>query len=302
MGIQQQKLQMLREIVAEPDCDGPRLAFADLLEESGNQNWAELIRLQCEVAKTSERLAPHEDPIQRIESLKSRCDKKWRRSLNELGVKKFEIRRGMIEMVTLNASRALENGHQLLQEFPTIRHLKVTELAPHIDTFIDSPWLSKITKLDLSWNRLDSLAALSNGAYFDNVETLKLGNNLFLAGGLREFFHGSGFQNLLYLDVSNAHLGARANVKTVFAGPMFKQIVALRATEMFWSEEALLDMLLNVEMPNLRHLEIAGLGSLQSEPPAVLSQLDSLALLGKCTDEFIERFCNHPFFNQFEAI
>lgn len=40
----------LKAIFADPDTDLPRLVFADYLEERGDAAWAELIRVQCELA------------------------------------------------------------------------------------------------------------------------------------------------------------------------------------------------------------------------------------------------------------
>ena len=40
----------LRAIFADPDNDMPRLVFADWLDDQGESDWAELIRLQCEIA------------------------------------------------------------------------------------------------------------------------------------------------------------------------------------------------------------------------------------------------------------
>jgi len=37
-------------ILAHPDDDGPRLVYADWLEEHGEQERAEFIRVQCELA------------------------------------------------------------------------------------------------------------------------------------------------------------------------------------------------------------------------------------------------------------
>jgi uncharacterized protein (TIGR02996 family) len=42
----------LRAIVAHPDDDLPRLVAADWLDEHGQPSWAELIRVQCELALT----------------------------------------------------------------------------------------------------------------------------------------------------------------------------------------------------------------------------------------------------------
>ncbi len=47
----------LRAIFANPDDDLPRLVFADWLDEHGDQDWAELIRIQCELTHTLTSLA-----------------------------------------------------------------------------------------------------------------------------------------------------------------------------------------------------------------------------------------------------
>jgi uncharacterized protein (TIGR02996 family) len=42
---------LLAAILARPDDDGVRLAFADWMQEHGNDEWAELIRVQVELAR-----------------------------------------------------------------------------------------------------------------------------------------------------------------------------------------------------------------------------------------------------------
>src|SRR5439155_8900481 len=44
----------LAAIVADPDADGPRLAYADWLGERGDAARAEFLRVQCELAKIDE--------------------------------------------------------------------------------------------------------------------------------------------------------------------------------------------------------------------------------------------------------
>lgn len=41
---------LLRAVLADPDDDAPRLAFSDLLEEAGQPERAEFVRVQCELA------------------------------------------------------------------------------------------------------------------------------------------------------------------------------------------------------------------------------------------------------------
>jgi uncharacterized protein (TIGR02996 family) len=44
-------LAMLRGVLAEPDDDGPRLVLSDWLEENGQPDRAEFVRLQCRIAR-----------------------------------------------------------------------------------------------------------------------------------------------------------------------------------------------------------------------------------------------------------
>ncbi len=41
----------LRDVIEAPDDDGPRLIYADWLEDEGRTERAELIRAQCELAR-----------------------------------------------------------------------------------------------------------------------------------------------------------------------------------------------------------------------------------------------------------
>src|SRR5438132_5256775 len=48
------ELAFLRLILADPDADGPRLVYADWLDEHGQADRAEFIRVQCEQARGGE--------------------------------------------------------------------------------------------------------------------------------------------------------------------------------------------------------------------------------------------------------
>lgn len=44
----------LAAVIANPDDDSPRLIFADWLSENGQDEWAELVRVQCELANNDD--------------------------------------------------------------------------------------------------------------------------------------------------------------------------------------------------------------------------------------------------------
>ncbi len=58
----------LRAIFSNPNDDLPRLVFADYLQENGDENWAELIRVQCELAAKSGVDANRQLTLQKRES------------------------------------------------------------------------------------------------------------------------------------------------------------------------------------------------------------------------------------------
>ncbi len=57
------RLALLAEIIAHPEDDVRRLAYADLLEESGEGERAEFCRVQCELAKGEDESIRHNRPI-----------------------------------------------------------------------------------------------------------------------------------------------------------------------------------------------------------------------------------------------
>jgi uncharacterized protein (TIGR02996 family) len=74
---------LLRAICDNPDEDTPRLVFADWLQENGDEERAEFIRLQCEAARLAADDGRLEELIRRAGGLQRQFGKRW---LNELPV------------------------------------------------------------------------------------------------------------------------------------------------------------------------------------------------------------------------
>src|SRR5262245_23073250 len=99
----------LRSIIEAPDDDAPRLVYADWLEENGDPERAEFIRVQCRLASLDE-----DDPEHRGE---------WAGPL--VGrVRCWHFRRGFVEWVEMKAGEFLEEANWLL-DFAPIRELAV---------------------------------------------------------------------------------------------------------------------------------------------------------------------------------
>src|SRR5205823_4967842 len=84
----------LRDIVETPDEDAPRLIFADWLEDHGQPERAELIRVQCELARPSTS-TPRQDELRaREKKLVKAHGQRWLGPLIDR-VKNWRFQRGL---------------------------------------------------------------------------------------------------------------------------------------------------------------------------------------------------------------
>src|SRR5262245_17786546 len=106
----------LQAIIDDPDDDTPRLIFADWLDEHGDPERAEFIRLQCEI----EHLLPGDSrrPVleDRIDDLLAEHEMDWLGPADALGT--WEWRRGFVEEVDLDDSLTLEPARPQFERHP----------------------------------------------------------------------------------------------------------------------------------------------------------------------------------------
>jgi uncharacterized protein (TIGR02996 family) len=98
---------LLAAIVAHPDDDTPRLVYADWLDEHGQPDRAEFIRLQCELAQVSE-ADQSQKSLQRAAWLLWRHTKEWLPQPSEsLPGARYRFRRGFPELMEVDARHLL---------------------------------------------------------------------------------------------------------------------------------------------------------------------------------------------------
>src|SRR5947209_4285663 len=91
----------LATILDRPTEDGPRLVYADWLEEQGDAERAEFIRIQIELAELSDN-DPKCDRLRDRESfLHNRHGESWRADIPEWARDGCVFRRGFVEHVTV---------------------------------------------------------------------------------------------------------------------------------------------------------------------------------------------------------
>jgi uncharacterized protein (TIGR02996 family) len=67
----------LQAVIENPEDDAPRLIFADWLEEHGQPERAEFIRVQCELARLPEQEHRRKELLAREQGLLKEHEKEW---------------------------------------------------------------------------------------------------------------------------------------------------------------------------------------------------------------------------------
>ena len=208
---------LLRAILAEPEEDTPRLAYADWLDEHGRPERAEFIRIQCRLARRDE-LDPERARLVRRERFLTEAHKKAWGELPVKPVKERTFHRGFIDDISLPASAFLGGADKLFSAIPlrTVRLLKTGEAW---EKLLASPHLLRLWGLDLhnsamSPTRCGELAACEQLA---NLHELNLGSNRQMgAAGVRAILGSRHLGNLRRLDLHRSRI--RNDALAAFVG------------------------------------------------------------------------------------
>jgi uncharacterized protein (TIGR02996 family) len=175
----------LQSIIEAPDDDGPRLIYADWLDEHGEADRAEFIRLQCAVAQL-----PAGD--RRLSKLRSR-ERALRKAHPEwldLQLPKSgaagETSRGFVEHISLLPELFLKHASSLFARFPirSIAFLMPGEANDEIREVAASPLLARLTAVSFrrSGGALRGLGPAGlrvflGSAHLENLRSLNLKYN-----------------------------------------------------------------------------------------------------------------------------
>lgn len=122
-------LALYRSVVEHPESDLPRLIAADWVEENGDAEFAEFVRLQCEEAEPSSRQRvlwgrlvgrwdwwhAYRDDLHAVKHVS--CGPPWTAGGNDAWV----LRRGFIDEVRCGLDWWEENGPQAVRRLPLTR-------------------------------------------------------------------------------------------------------------------------------------------------------------------------------------
>lgn len=137
----------LEAIQEHPDDDLHRLAWADWLEERGNDARAAFLRAQLRLARLPED-DPARDPLEdEADDLLIQHEGEWARGIAERALE-WSWSRGCIESITVRGQTLLEHGEALFASMP-IRRVRIVADREDLPRLAGLPLLERIEGLEL---------------------------------------------------------------------------------------------------------------------------------------------------------
>jgi uncharacterized protein (TIGR02996 family) len=237
-------LEVIRE---SPEDDAPRLVFADWLEEHGQPERAEFIRLQCALARMGKSDKRREALKRRDAELLARHNEAWLGALPALAGPgwRWGFHRGLVHASryadgTTEALAALEEALAVIAEageWAWVEGLSVSGMgwagdAGGVQALAASPGLARLTYLDLGRNGIGAAGAraLAASPHLARLTRLRLSSNQIGDAGVRALAASPGLARLTYLDLGRNGIGA-AGACALAASPNLARLAVLVLTD-----------------------------------------------------------------------
>jgi uncharacterized protein (TIGR02996 family) len=193
----------IRQILASPDEDGPRLAYAGWLEQQGERDRAEFIRCQVEAA----RLPPHDPQREQMTA----------RAAALLQTHQAEWEALPADVAGVTRVGCFERG------FPAWARGRINDFPTEIAPYLPRLWLvAPITQLNFydlnaatwdvdfteSWIRVDNYEALANMPELVHIRSLDVSECAIRARHLKPLLASPHLINLRELHLSGNRFGA----------------------------------------------------------------------------------------------
>jgi uncharacterized protein (TIGR02996 family) len=142
----------IRTILDHPDADGPRLVYADWLEEQGETARAEFIRVQVELSHLPIGDPRRDELVKRAEALFKRYRRRWVRRVGTF-IRSAEFYGGLVHSVSMTANAFIRYGSRIFDRAPVLV-VKLDGAAPVMERVVATSALVRLRGLNLRNNRL----------------------------------------------------------------------------------------------------------------------------------------------------
>ena len=239
---------LLRNVIENPDDDPPRLVYADWLQERGDDDRAEFIRVQVEAHGCADEARRSELEKRAAELL--RAHREWYKEVQAWAREYARFRRGFVAEVSGTARQLLSGIKGVLKRAPVttldiripfpqeaattfagmpeleaIRDLSLpsSALKTRLLPFLDSPLCHNLRSLS-AYLREPAAVALADSPGMSELRSLTSGGVAVNSGGLSALAKSPHLGNLRELHFHGCSLGG---VSDLAASPIFERLTDL---------------------------------------------------------------------------
>jgi uncharacterized protein (TIGR02996 family) len=285
----------LRDVAQHPADDGPRLVYADWLDEHGQPGRAEFIRTQVQLESLDRADDRRWALLVREARLRGAYGKGWAGKALRSLVRGWRFRRGFVEEVTLSADAFLRNAEELFRLAP-VRRVRLVDAGGHIGDLAACPHLARLEGLDL--RHTDGLdparaAALLASPHLAGLRFLGLrGTGMCSGPGLRALAACPRLANLTALDLGDHRRDPTRGRRRAWRAGGWDGVREWRARTpaSALDADAMRALTESPHLADLRCLRLAGFGG--SIRAAAWRVLFDSPLLGRLTD--LDLSLNYP--------
>jgi uncharacterized protein (TIGR02996 family) len=244
----------LDAIGENPEDDGPRLVYADWLDDHGQPHRAELIRLQCRLALLEEHDPERLRLEQREADLLFAFGKGWSAVPPCAGDHLRSFHRGFFDRLSTTASDFLKRGGSFFAASP-LTEVQLRNVRGRAPRLAASPLLGRLTTLCLYDSDLtpDDLHALGASPHLGNLRALALSRPVLNAEHAQALAGWSALPRLRRLQFS-----ARTNHALEALAGVPGRLAALRSLQIGGAAGAAAFRALREAAPELEHLHVLG--------------------------------------------
>lgn len=199
---------LLAAVIAAPQDDQPRLAYADWCDEH-DPSRAEFIRVECEIEKLSKNDPRYRLLCSRATQLRDEHQKRWLAPLADLTFF-AQFRRGFPETVGIRVEKFAEVAERLFAATPISSiSLCCIDIKDYLPSILACPHLHNLRRLSLTGLKLNDehIVQLAETPYLSNLNTLEIGDNLFGACGVSALVQSPHLTKLTSLSLYKTPLG-----------------------------------------------------------------------------------------------
>jgi uncharacterized protein (TIGR02996 family) len=239
-----QEQGFLSAICEAPEDHTARLIYADWLDDNGDPDRAEFIRVQCRLANMDDFDPQREELLLREHRLFQAHGKEWGKPVAKI-TKNVEFLGGFVGRMKLPLGKFLDKAETIFATVP-LTGLRPTQVKARWDDLLASPYLARLRSLDLHASALGAgrTEGLARCDKLAGLRELNLGANSITARGTRALLRSrclpelerlhltlnrvgndgftdlatASFPRLRHLDLSSNHLDAAGARSLVAAG------------------------------------------------------------------------------------